>query len=951
MKNKKRLCLSGLKRFGGEMVRPIKMIMSAFGPFAKEVEVDFDKLGRQGLYLITGDTGAGKTTIFDAIVFALYGEASGTDRESTMFRSKYAKPEAKTFVELTFSYQNIIYTVRRNPEYERPKERGDGMTVQRAEAELIFSDEREPITKMSDVTKAIGDIIGLDRNQFTQIAMLAQGEFRKFLMAPTKEKEIIFRNIFHTGNYQTLQRRLAEEANACKRKYDSQKQRILQMMEDITCEEESENVMSLQQFQETKEIVHMEEFEKLLSCILEEQRDMLSGLDQQMVSNEEELAGLNEKIGLAENLQKAKVELEKLDAFLKNTDQTLNDLKEKERLAIEEAGVCDELTAQAAQIEQKLGDYSKQTKRMEEQKRNEQFYEALKKELEIGQAQLADFAQRLQEKQSIVNEKKDSEKLRLQAEHEMMDLQHHLEDLCDFLQMCKQLEQLQKRVATAQETCKQRKEDYQKAVEVYNHLQQIFVLEQAGILAQELCDQKPCPVCGSLTHPSPAKLSDAGCTKEEIQEKKEWMEQMDQAFRAAGNDAQSAIVLRDAKLEQIQKHAKQLFEHTKREEKNPLEAWKWYQSLAGEKLTKAKEQELILQKSIATWKKDETIFEKANRDIEKIHAQQDKQQTLCFEKKNELTKLESDIAHQKQDLELLKRELVFEDEATAKAAIQKIVDQKEKLQKNREKATKAVVDYDKQIAQQKAKRQALKEQLKTTPTLSFDALIQQRQQLQAKRQQFQADRDRLLRCHKNNEEAGVKALKEWKKINEFEKYMASITSLSDTVNGNLKGKNKIMLETYIQMTYFDRILNRANLRLLKMTDGQYELVRKKGASNQKSQSGLELDVKDYYNGTTRSVQTLSGGESFMASLSLALGLSDEIQMGAGGICLETMFVDEGFGSLDDETLSKAIEVLAGLSRGERLVGIISHVAELKQRVDRQIIVTKDVLNGSKVIQE
>jgi exonuclease SbcC len=242
----------------------------------------------------------------------------------------------------------------------------------------------------------------------------------------------------------------------------------------------------------------------------------------------------------------------------------------------------------------------------------------------------------------------------------------------------------------------------------------------------------------------------------------------------------------------------------------------------------------------------------------------------------------------------------------------------------------------------------LEEQLRENQTKPYEELIKQRQDLQSDKQRIQAKRDHLYRRCENNQESGRQALEMWEKLTQVEERYVSMKNLSDTVNGNLSGKNRIMLETYVQMTYFDLILNQANVRLLSMTDGQYELVRKRGASNQKSQSGLELEVWDHYTSSLRSVHTLSGGESFMASLALALGLSDEIQMKAGGIRLDTMFVDEGFGSLDEETLSKAIDVLAGLTEGNRLVGIISHVEELKQRIDKQIVVTKDAVTGSRV---
>ena len=471
-------------------MRPLNLTMSAFGPYAGRTTVDFSVLGTSGLYLITGDTGAGKTTIFDAITYALYGEASGESRESSMLRSKYAAPETPTFVELTFLNGGKTYTVRRNPEYTRPKTRGTGTTVQKADAELTMPDGRI-ITKARDVTAAMTDIVGVDREQFARIAMIAQGEFRKLLLAQTDERKAIFRQIFHTGQYQALQNRLKEEA-----------------------------------------------------------------------------AALDRQCG----------------------------------------------------------------------------------ELEAG-------------------------------------------------------------------------------------------LRQAA---------------GSIRCDAPETLPDA-------------------------LDTDALLAALDTLL-----HADEAALRTRRDA-----------------LTVRAEQ---LQRQIST----------------------------C----------------------------------------------------------------DARLEQNRAARTAI----------------------DTRRQQH----------------AAVRARWQW------------VHALAATANGAVPGKEKIMLETYIQTAYFDRILGRANTRLLIMSGGQYELRRCARAGDNRSQTGLELEVIDHYNGTARSVKTLSGGETFAASLSLALGLSDEVQATAGGVQLEAMFVDEGFGSLDSEALQQALAALVGVSGGSRIVGIISHVAELKDRIDRQIIVTKDRSGGSRV---
>ncbi|MDD6069350.1 MAG: SMC family ATPase [Clostridiales bacterium] len=918
-------------------MRPIRMTVSAFGPFAEEVQIDFEKLGNQGLYLITGDTGAGKTTIFDAIIFALYGEASGGYRESTMFRSKYAKPERKTFVELVFSYNNMEYTVRRNPEYERPKERGEGMTVQKAEAELYFPDDRQPVTKASEVTKAVTDIIGLDRNQFTQIAMLAQGEFRKFLMAPTKDKEVIFRNIFHTGNYQLLQNKLGEEARKCYREYDKLKQRTLQIMEGITCEPDSVHEQRLLQMKEVKELVDCKEFEELQQDIVDEQKTLIEQIDKEKIQEESRLATLNEKIGVAESLQKAEEELALVQQFLKTAGEELEKRKTTEREAVSEGKVCDELTAKAAQIEQKLGEYGRQTELFEKLTAKKKDYEQGEKQLEDGRKKLDTIKKEIDDKQQVLEEKKDCGRNRVQTENKVEQGLRRKEELSNLQTLFSQFEKQKKDVQKAQKACEKKLAEYQSVSEEYNHLQQGFILAQAGILAQGLKEKQPCPVCGSISHPHPAQLSEEVCTKEELESKKEEVTRKDAEAKKEGLKVERLLSACEATKEQITVKSGSLVGETDIDK---------VKELVLQKISENESEIAESKRELECLKKGEQEWEEANQQFPVLVKKRQGQEEMMASVKESQTEKKKDMEHWTAELENLQKELAYEDEKTARGEIDKLKKQKAKLQKAMEEAKKAVLDYEKEIAGQEVAKQTLEKQLAEGKGKPLSELQAERTQLRGRIQQLQNRRDDIYRRYQNNVESGRQVLKEWGQLSETEEKYKSIQNLSDTMNGNLKGKDKVMLETYIQMTYFDRILNRANIRLLKMTDGQYELRRKKEASNQRSQSGLELDVKDYYNGTLRSVHTLSGGESFMASLALALGLSDEIQMGAGGIRLDTMFVDEGFGSLDDETLSKAIEVLAGLTEGNRLVGIISHVTELKQRIDKQIVVTKDMANGS-----
>jgi exonuclease SbcC len=502
-----------------------------------------------------------------------------------------------------------------------------------------------------------------------------------------------------------------------------------------------------------------------------------------------------------------------------------------------------------------------------------------------------------------------------------------------------QFEKQQQQVEKQQQLCGKKLAEYEEISREYNHLYQGFIQSQAGILAQSLQEGEPCPVCGAVRHPKPAELSEEICTREELEKKKEAVDKKDQEAREQGLKAEGLLTSSNAMRQQLIEKADALLGEEELEAVKPL---------LEERLSKLLEEKERGEKELTGYEQGEEAYEKAQKQLPALSESQREMEDAVAKQRELQTGRAKDLEHIEENLQKLEKELLYKNEAEALAAIEEWNQKKDDLQKAKETAEKAVADYDKEMAAKKARQQTLEEQLRENQTKPCEELIKQRQNLQGDKQSIQEKRDHLYRRYENNQESGRQALKVWEKLSQVEERYVSILNLSDTVNGGLSGKDKIMLETYVQMTYFDRILNQANVRLLCMTDGQYELVRKREASNQKSQSGLELEVWDHYTGSVRSVHTLSGGEAFMASLALALGLSDEIQMRAGGIRLDTMFVDEGFGSLDEETLSKAIDVLAGLTEGNRLVGIISHVEELKQRIDKQIVVKKDAVTGSRV---
>lgn len=1569
-------------------MKPVKLIMSAFGPYADTETIDFANLGEQGLYLITGDTGAGKTTVFDAIVFALYGEASGDVRKSEMFRSKYAKPETPTYVEFSFRYREKEYTVRRNPKYQRPKKHGDGETSQKAEAVLIYPDERKPVTKTDDVTKAVTELIGLDGKQFTQIAMIAQGDFQKLLFAGTEERGKIFRQIFGTGIYQRMQEQLREKSNAQNKIYDELKRSISQHMQGIACTQETDTAFRLKKLQRENFDGRIEEGIDLLETLCKEEAEAIHQLTEEIKQLDEKIAHEDQRLGNirvikqhqeerkekekllqeheqqllesrnrlleaeecakeCETLEQQRYELEKILELLKELEeekkllaqkqqemgreqenrQVLNRQKQELQSALEEKKLTlkqfdgieqkgeilknrkQQIAYYRAELEQQAGNLAKEedkeketakrqqvlgeklvalrqeTEQQEEQAKKlsgrEERYNSITALADSLQAQseewqetrqeIASFEKKLEELAALrcslqeterklheeLKQNKERQELLKHAEiteqqcrHQVEDEKHRLlrfqtkrkeltdlqteeiekkgkcQELHEKVQACLKEKQIvseeyetikdvdtkeillqQKKtaleqkvgqyqevsdsVAQAEDTEKNLKDAqalYQKAAdqkeklgELYRSMEQKFLEAQAGILAQKLEEGKECPVCGSTHHPKPAKLADHVWDKKKLEKQKKelqraeeeavnysetagkWREQQklyQQAAEKRANDLlrvskwsklpvtyseikeflvqvedeiqkeqeeikqqntvihqqkcrrselektvqkldgqlemfeqtyakeeQDLAVIRgklEEKTARLAAETEQLFalqketeffemlaqtetklpanitqeeiklsENVRQEEKkfseNAIQAEKKLSAnlkQAEENLAHAMQQSERLQELRTAAAGQEVIWNQAKEDIaeydrqlalfkgkwESAQTQEKEQQKKIRDLLESARNLKSSIVDQpenfnqteckmggsetffatKQSEAFVKAECIKGESETSYLAgkcqeqgnvadsfekkkhietdditdilkhrkktdqsnklcadirktldwltsyaqvlceeIQKrncILEKLEQMQQYKQQSTEELSQLEKEIAGVQAGLQEKKAQLQKTLSMAKEQLyevqknelpdaflaykeqkkewhdgwkevaeqktehsynrnggteqsddwneesgqnnkwtemyeVQQRlkeqferlsdaitkyeiarkqkqeleqsipeyeselekrnadihnsqlietqksaactkheQQIQKiqrqthemtqteaeeKRNMCKAQKAKLETALKHAQDtykqlesehtklvsaietlqkqiaaAGEEALlseekvrldrqryqeeregkntirnekestnfvnknalsnikKQQKEIVEAEQTYRWMRALSDTANGTLSGKQKIELETYVQMAYFDRILRRANRRLLTMSSSQYELKRAAGGENLKGKAGLELSIIDHYNGTERSVKTLSGGETFMASLSLALGLSDEIQSYAGGIQLDSMFIDEGFGSLDEGTLQTAIGALAQLTQGNRLVGIISHVSELKERIEKKIIVTK-----------
>ncbi len=1093
-------------------MRPLKLTVSAFGPYAGTVVMELEKLGSRGLYLITGDTGAGKTTIFDAITYALYGEPSGETRDASMFRSKYAKADTPTFVELVFSYGGKTYTVRRNPEYERPAKRGGGTTLQKAEAELLLPDGRL-VAKAREVNSEIIRIIGLNRSQFAQIAMIAQGDFLKLLLADTKNRQEIFREIFKTRYYMVLQEKLKSETSALQKTCEAARASVQQYIGGLLCREDDPLLPQLQQAKEGS--LPLQETEALAETLIAGDahedaacQSALEKLDAELQNVTALLAKAEETEKTRQKLEEAlkKQQLQQAQAAAAQSALEAEQAKEPRRIALNQSltaleaelpryrelqekqaslsGLEAQLSSLEAQAALKTGEHEKldteltaweaegehlsaaaadKERLLREQAQAEgrraaltvlqqdlQQQENYAQQLQTGQAQCEalhrrqdDLAAELAREQAALKTDRETwaategleaekEKL-LRRQSQAQERKNALEGLSQLLADCEDARQA---LAAAQQSYQNARQQEDAAETAYRTKNRAFLDEQAGLLAQSLAEGQPCPVCGALHHPAPAQIADHAPTEAELNDAA-------QALDTARRSAQEKSLAAGARKAALEEREKQLLSQMAEYFSSPSLSAAAEQLSAGladaaGELTRLHQELLEREAQLAQRELLEQQLQAREKQIAGLTEQQDTLRTETAQadmaqskQRGQLEQLEEKLQSQYREhlpgcapehepeqlfaalqdaalrLTQIKTQLAETESALQrKQTLDAQIPQRRQALKELE---QALADGRAETARCESRREELQAQclalrsalsqpdaaaaeeqhralqaesatlaaglaaaeescalcktdlaasaaaiteltalLERSETIDIPAQQERSRALLAERETL-TERRRALHARRTANETALHHLREKSAaLKQSEAHYAWMRTLSSTVNGTLPGREKVALETYVQMTFFDRILRRANMRLLVMSDGQYELKRRREAENNRSQSGLELDVVDHYNGSERSVKSLSGGESFKASLALALGLSDEIQSAAGGIRLDTMFVDEGFGSLDEESLHQAIRALSGLTEGNRLVGIISHVAELRERIDRQVVVSKDKVSGSRV---
>lgn len=1020
-------------------MKPLHLTVSAFGPFAEKTEIPFQKLGDRGLFLISGDTGAGKTTLFDAICFALFGETSGSNRGIDSIRSDFASAGTKTYVEFLFSHHGAQYRVIRNPAYQRPKLRGEGMTTETAEASLYREETegRETLaTGFSTVKAEIETLLGVDARQFKQISMIAQGEFLKLLYADSGERGNIFRKVFHTDLYAAFQKELKEAEREKRVALEDSEKRLLQYLSQMT----GETLEKTDLFRGEALLAEQENFLMELQEALKKTDESLNELERAIRSLEREMAEGEEAERLWGKVEAARKSCEAQEASEAEKQQEKDFLK-KQRIALDVIFPLEQAWKQAKEAEKNWAEvFASNAEKMKEIEKTQKCLEQKKETLETGRPVLEEKKSLLrkltEEKTRYLHREQVRKALEFQSKKKSL-----LEQETTALQEQgrlekKQLEEWQAELGTKErilaeirlqeQLLNQRKEKIQEmeallrqqqtigetkdslrrlaekyrmaerewiaAKEIADRTEALFLREQAGFLAEGLEEGMACPVCGSCHHPQKALLSGDAPTEAEWKKKKALLEEAVKKRQTIAEEGRSEkeklIFLEDAFRKSCEKwnakegtilQEKQQAETAAAKEQQTLEDLR-NQAVSLDNLVSKIEK--LQTKSMET----ERVLAEKEHALEETLASLQRMQgefSLLQEQLGEMT-----LAQIEETCDALQREIV-ESEAMEKQlseAWQRVNGEKERALALMEQADRKRKEAKKEseLAQTALEKGLLESKFESYA--GYTSILPKREQLEQAEEtnrKFFSDLALLRQAAKNlEEEYGKKERKDMSVLEEKRKDQIAererlkekadkirseaavfqnllengkqevslrkkaeleylpIMELSKTANGELAGRDKIAFEQFAQGFYFRKILQAANLRLKDMTEGRYLLLHAQKAANRKNQAGLELEVLDHYTGKSRSVRSLSGGEAFKASLCLALGLSDVIQAHAGGVRIDTMFIDEGFGSLDDRSREQAVEVLQRLSYGNRFVGIISHVSELKESIEKKIVVNK-----------
>ena len=828
-------------------MRPIKLVMEAFGPFAGKEIVDFEKMAG-GLYLITGDTGAGKTTIFDAITFALYGEASGNARKANMLRSDFAEDSAVTRVTYTFSYGARQYKVERSPQYERRKRRGEGTIRQNGDATL-FRNETAIASGYNAVTERVTELVGINRDQFVSVSMIAQGEFLKLLLAKSSERAGIFRDIFKTGVYKHLQLELSRRTKTAEQELGLRRAALLQYAggADITAVEEASGAEEMIRLLREGNVHVIPEFVDTVCRAVAEDESRLAELTRSKSEYNRAHDRILEQLAKSEAKQKALAERHKeLEKAVREQEALLPKQEEAEQTVADaeaQKQEADRLRTRAGLIENSYDMYER--------------YKALQEAYDAGEKRYRTACRVLSD---IEKKEQGLDK----------DIKKHTKAISTMVQAFERLEQ--------------QKNDMS---EQYERMSDAFLRNQAGIMAERLEDGKPCPVCGSTTHPCRQSLTESVCTEAELQELKKKREAL-------------------------------------REE----------QELKSRQLAGLREEAEALEKSKQT-----------------VAEERDKQAAEAAQLKLETAGLAGSVKEAQEQLE-------FGNLREAQRECKRCTGEADRLEKKQKAAQETLEKLRRRLGTLdeiiKKHREWIAKKERTFDAKQTEQLLSEEKEWKERIRQSEQEEKRLdVRLAKNRQAVSELAAAQ-DRFTQAEETWQMYDELSRTAGGSGYGKGKFDFESYVQAKYFEQVIELANIRLTRMTSGRFELVRRREADSKAARTGLELDVLDNNTGKVRRGETLSGGEAFMAALSMALGMSDVITANSGGIRMDSMFIDEGFGALDANAMEQALAVPSELGSagtasdgGTRMVGIISHVEGLKDRVENKIMVERGI-HGSRI---
>lgn len=1042
-------------------MKPIKLIMNAFGPYAGKTEVSFEAFGKEGLFLITGDTGAGKTTIFDAITFSLFNKTSGTDREINTLRSDFAKDSEDTYVELVFSHMGREYQIYRSPQYEKPKKNGTGFTTKTAKARLVREPDT-PIEGTKQVNEAVEALLRINYDQFKQISMIAQGEFREVLNADAKKRGEILQKVFSTENYrkmgvcmeQRYKKAYGEMANIFRSidqyfesiqyekespsagEIEEQKKLLhsdrtqylidkkITILENVI-KEDAKNVQKKKQEVETLQnvaeekakaytLIHAtnEAFQKYDEIFQKQEALEIQKPEMQVIARnlEKQKKAVYEVLPVYEVLQneqekwnEIKSKKEQAEVSLRNSKEMLEDAKAQLKQAEKYEVVAEQKKQEASLLKQEEVNYAKRDELIAQLNQCEKERKQVETQKEVQHSKIEELKSNMDQVTiSIKNMETIPEQCAV-----MEGKYSKLEELYKKLNMIlgikvPKLQELKEVLEVAQKDYSVKRKLFDTKNTEYLQCEKLLEESRAGILALNLQDGIPCPVCGSLEHPSPKQLTNETITEEALKKIKVERDEMEDSKNIASknaaviltkyeeaeenlreeilqqvesekisyeseigflihelriyleavanrkNEAKKTLELLEQEKTKLEKLRKQLEQDTKALEtqqneleiilKKVKELEMQYATLEGQKNAMKELQYATLKEAVAYRKQleqeSELLFQEIETQKTKVQTakeQVSKAETMCESYQEQVDGLKQSVLKKKEQyLEIRKQQGFVEEDDFKDCIVSKSeIEHSEKVWKNYQEAVSIV----------KANLELAKKDIKGKERVDVSKAQEESEVSKQMAAEAQKELVSLLGRKNQNEEILNKIQDKQSKIEKKLQEVGKLHNLANLLQGKTTGKNKTSFETYVQMSGFDGIIHAANKRLQPISGGQYQLYRHED-HGAKGNVALNLDILDNYTGKKRPVSTLSGGESFMASLSLALGLSDRVTANAGGIKIDTLFIDEGFGTLDEKTLNDAMGMLQELSTGNKLIGIISHREELKEEIPKKVVIKK-----------